>query len=270
MLIGLLIAVGDVVAENVEHENILSVQYGGSWQQDQYLSPLLYTGMHVGIGNEWWQPFRQETHLGRTGRLNNWAHVGRFETRFAWTYTPVRSNVLYSLGVRGGWGAYYGWRLADNRVQIILGPYLDVDITGKLQGRYYNKPFNGDMAADVMAMTGVSWSFKGKKTSYRLRYLIRANLIGVDYMPDYWQSYYEMSKGVIGRVRCSGMWNHRSLRHELTLDLQFPHSTWRVGISHEYTEYGERKMMFSDEKVALVVGTCFRYRLRPNHDLTTF
>ena len=74
-IIGLLLAVVPVMAEHVEHENILRLQYGGSWQQDQYLSPLLYTGMHVGMGNEWWPPFRQETRLGRAGRLTHWAHV---------------------------------------------------------------------------------------------------------------------------------------------------------------------------------------------------
>ena len=42
---------------NVEHEDILTIQGGGMWLQDQYLSPLLYDGVSVGITNEWWQAF---------------------------------------------------------------------------------------------------------------------------------------------------------------------------------------------------------------------
>ncbi len=89
-------------------------------------------------------------------------------------------------------------------------------------------------------------------------------------MPDYWQSYCELTESIQGKVRCAGMWNHRTLHHELTLDMQFPHSTWRVGVQHEYSEYGQPNMMFSHEQVSVVVGTCFRYKLNPKKDFTIF
>ena len=131
-----------------------------------------------------------------------------------------------------------------------------------------NKPYSMDIVAEIDAMAFVSYSFGGKKTSYRLRYLIRTNLIGVDFMPDYWQSYYEITEGIAGKIRCAGMWNHRYLNHELTLDMQFKHSTWRIGVRHEYLEYGEKSMWFSREQVSAVIGTCFRYRTKGNHRLT--
>lgn len=252
-------------AENVEHENILHISFGGGWMQDQYLSPLLYKGLRVGLGNEWWQPFSKEIEKKEQSE-SRWEHVGRIDTQFDWLYNPTKSNVIYALDIRAGWGAYYAWCWENLGLQVILGPYLDVDCTAKLHGTNVNKPYSMDAAVDVMAMTGVSYAFHGKKTSYRLRYLLRTNLIGVDYLPDYWQSYYEMGEGVIGKVRCSGMWNHRTLRHELTLDMQFPHSTWRVGVRHEYLEYGIKNMMFSHEQVSLVVGSVFRYKLKPNHN----
>lgn len=263
IIVGCWLLLFPLLAVNIEHENVLRVSFGGAWVQDQYLSPLLYKGYRVGIGNEWWQPFRRtENRVG-----SRWEHVGSFDVKFAWMYNPVKSNVIYSLGLRGGWGAYYLWSFDPQGVRLLLGPYLDIDYAGRLHGRSVNKPYSMDIAADVDVMAGVRYVFKGKKTSYRLQYLCRANLIGVDYMPDYWQSYYEMTEGVLGRVRCSGMWNHRMIRHALTLDMQFPHSTWRVGVEHSYLEYGIKGMMFSREQVSLVVGTVFRYRLRPNHNL---
>lgn len=270
VLAGVLLLCLPVHGENVDHENILKLRFGGTWIQDPYLSPSRYSGLHVGIGNEWWQDFRKESRLGRAGKLEHWHHVGRVDAQFGWTYNPVKSNVLYNIGLQAGWGAYYSWIFAPQGVQIMLGPYLDFDYMGRLHARNVNKPYSMDIATDIMAMAGVSYAFKGTKTSYRLRYLIRANLIGVDFMPDYWQSYYELTEGIPGRVRCSGMWNHRTLRHELTMDMQFPHSTWRVGIAHEYMEYGDKNSMFSREQVALIVGTCFRYRLNPKHNLTAF
>jgi len=255
-----------VQAENVEHENVLHLSYGGAWIQDQYLSPVRYTGMMVGIGNEWWQPFSKQEEKKNEGK-HHWAHVGRIDTRFDWTYTPTRSNVVYGLNLRGGWGAYYMWNFPTPCLHLFVGPYMDINYRGKLIGSSVNKPYSMDASIDLMAMAGVGYSFHGKKTSYRLRYQILVNMIGVDYMPDYWQSYYEMGEGILGKVRCSGMWNHRNLRHEITLDMQFPHSTWRIGCRHEYLEYGEKNMMFSHEQVAIVIGSIFRYRLKPNHNL---
>lgn len=255
-------------AENVEHENVLHVNYGGMWQQDQYLSPLLYSGMRVGLGNEWWQPFRQESRLGRQGKLTNWAHTGRVDVSFGWVYNQPHSNGMYALGIQGGWGAFYTWQFPKAGVQIWLGPYLGLDFMPRTILSNVNKPYSMDAAVQMEAMGGVSYSFAARNTSYRLRYAVRANLIGVDFMPNYWQSYYELTEGIEGIVRCAGMWNHRYLNHELTLDMQFLHSTWRVGVRHEYLEYGQSDMWFSREQISAVVGTCFRYKLKPNKRLT--
>lgn len=256
-------------AENVEHESVLHLNYGGMWQQDQYLSPLLYRGMKVGLGNEWWQPYRTSTRLGKTGKLDNWQHLGSVNLQFAWTYNPTYSNLIYSVGLQGGWGTFYTWSFRDWGVQVLLGPYVELDCMPKRHGSNVNKPYSVDFAADIMAMGGVSYSFHGPHTSYRLRYMARVNLIGVDFLPDYWQSYYEIASDISGDLRCSGVWNHITIRHNLTLDLQFPHSTWRVGVGHEYVGYG-KDIMFSREQVFATIGTCFRYRVRPNHNLTEF
>lgn len=245
-----------------EHENVLHISYGGLWQQDQYLSPLLYSGQRVGIGNEWWQGFRCDT-------SSHWRHVGRVDGRFGWTYNTVGTNLMYSLGIDIGWGAYYTWRFKTG-IELLVGPYLEADWMGKMHGNSVNKPYSMDVAIDLCAMGGVGWSFAGHRTSYRLRYLIRANMVGMDFVPDYWQSYYELSEGVQGKVRCSSLANHRRLRHGLTLDMQLWHSTWRVGVEHEYLEYGERDMMFSREEVCAVIGCIWHYKIRPTKDMTVW
>lgn len=267
---------------NPEHENIFRLSYGGLWQQDQYLSPLLYSGQRVGIGNEWWQTFRRTpikgwstastdtTDLANLPIQGRWHHIGRFDAQFGWTYSSAHTNLIYSLGVSGGWGAYYSWCFRRTGIELLLGPYLDFDWLGKMHGSSVNKPFSIDVALDLCAMGGVAWTFRARTTSYRLRYLVRANVVGVDFLPDYWQSYYELAEGVPGRVRCTTLTNHRTLRHELTMDMQFHRSTWRVGVAHEYVEYGERGMMFSREQVSAVVGCIWHYRINPAKSLTAW
>jgi hypothetical protein len=114
-----------------------------------------------------------------------------------------------------------------------------------------------------MALAGIQWSFYGKKTSYRLRYRIRINIIGFDYIPDYWQSYYEIVSGVPGLARCSGHWNHNVVRHELSLDMQFPHSTWRVGAEHEFLNYSTSNMQFTRNQVNIIIACIWNYYIKP-------
>ena len=238
-----------------EHENVLSIRYGGTWLQDQYLSPLLYSGQQIGLSNEWWQGFKKDS-------TRHWQHVGQAHITGAMAYSERMNNLINSVGLQGGWGAQYVWKWQDIGLQALVGPYLDVELWGKMQASNVNKPYSMDLSLNMCAMGGVSWTFNAKKSSYRLRYLARFNVIGMDYVPDYWQSYYEMGEGFLGDFRCAGLWNHRHLKHELTMDMQLKRSTWRVGIAHEYLEYGTKAMMFSRETVSAVVGCVWQYKTR--------
>lgn len=253
--------------DTIMHTNVLTVKAGWGYQLDTYLSPLAYTGWQVGIGNEWWQPFRRDTRLGRTGRLTNWAHVGRVEINGFRNINSAKSNLINGFECNGGWGAFYCWTWYDHRLKVFLGPYLEAGLTVRNISVNVNKPYSVEVGMDVMAMSGLAWSFYGRKTSYRLNYQIRTNLIGFDFMPDYWQSYYELAEGVRGVPRCSGHWNHHTVKHELTLDMQFPHSTWRIGAAHNYINYGNADLHFIRNQVNIVIGCIWQYRIKANAPL---
>lgn len=261
------VAAGAPSGESIEHTNVLKVKGGGIYQLDTYLSPLAYRGFAVGIGNEWWQPFRQDTRLDKTGRLANWAHVGRVDVSGFRTMNAARSNGITGVDIHGGWGAFYCQRWSDTRLKVFAGPYIEAGLTVRNMNTNVNKPVSLDIAADVMAMGGIAWSFYGKKTSYRLHYQIRTNLIGLDCMPHYWQSYYELTEGVPGEIRCSGHWNHHTVKHELGIDMQFIHSTWRLGVGHDYTNYHSNNQQFIHNSVNLIIGCIWNYRLQGNKRL---
>lgn len=268
-VIGLLFALAGMVhaEEGVEHTNVLKLKFGWNYQLDTYLSPLGYNGIEIGIGNEWWQPFRQDTKLGQTGKLTNWAHVGRIDVCGAKQISSARNNLIYGLGVSGGWGAFYHWQWCENRLRLLLGPYLETELYIREIASNTNKPYSFDIAVDGMMMGGLSWSFYGKKTSYRLHYLIRTNIVGFDFLPDYWQSNYELAKGIQGTPRCSGHWNHHTVKHALSLDMQFPHSTWRLGAEHVYVNYGTKDLHFERNEISLVLGCIWNYRIQANKRL---
>lgn len=238
---------------NSEHESLLSISYGGIWLQDQYLSPLLYSGQQIGIQKEWWSYFKKDDSF-------SWQHFGKIGLNGGMAYSEMKNNLIYSVGVQGGWGALHSWNIPKTGVNFLLGPYLNLDFMAKSHAVQVNKPYSMDIGLDACAIGGICWAFKIKETSFRLRYLAQGNVIGLDYLPDYWQSYYEQTEGVLGKFRCSGMWNRRHLQHELTFDVQLKRSTWRIGIEHEYLEYGTKKMMFSRETVSAIVGCIFWVR----------
>ena len=245
-------------AEPVEHENILKVKYGWVYQLDPYFSPLAFTGNEIGIANEWWQPFRR---TNKDGQPMNWSHVGAIDIHGLRAYNSAYTNLIYGFGFHAGWGAYYRFSWFDNRLCLILGPYLEADFMAREIASNVNKPLSFDVGIDVMAMAGLQWTFYGKKTSYRLRYRVRTNIIGFDWLPDYWQSYYEIATGVPGTARCSGPWNHNVVRHELSLDFQFPHSTWRLGAEHEFLNYSTPEMQFVRNQFNIIVACIWHYRL---------
>ena len=240
-------------AYNSEYESVLNISYGGIWLQDQYLSPLLYSGQQIGIQREWWSYFPKQDNW-------YWQHVGKIHLSVGMAYSELMNNLVYSGGVQGGWGALHFWYIGQTGVNIFIGPFMNVDFMAKSHAVQVNKPYSMDIGMDACVMGGINWAFKIKETSFRLRYLSQANIIGVDYLPDYWQSYYEQTEGVLGQFRCSGMWNRRHLQHELTFDIQLKRSTWRIGLEHEYLEYGTKKMMFSRETVSAIIGCIFWVR----------
>ena len=248
-----------IAQEGVEHDNILKVKIGTGYQLDSYLSPLGYTGLQYGIGNEWWQPFRKDTQLGQTGKLDHWAHVGRFDIAGVHYRNTPRTNRISGVQLSGGWGAFYEWRWYDDRLRVLVGPYLEAEFNVREHASNVNKIVSLDI--------GLSWSFYGKKTSYRLNYLLRTNLIGFDYLPEYWESYYEIVEGVPGQARCSGHWNHNTVKHELSLDMQFPHSTWRVGAEHHFVRYGTSDLHFMRHQLSIVIGCRWKYKIHANAKL---
>jgi len=259
-------------AENVEHENVLQLQYGGEWTADSYLSPLLYDGQYIGLGNEWWQDFqRLENKELKNGCTGKWLHLGKADVKGGRSYSERGNNYIYNLGFRGGWGALYNWQwdtgamkgTDGSTLELMVGPYLDVDFMIREMGNNVNKPVSLDGGIDVDAMAGISWAFRYRSTGYRMRYIVRTNILGMEWLPDYWTSYYEVSEGVNTEGSIAFGWpgNRHSVHQEFTFDLQFKHSTWRVGIEHEYLRYGREGMHFARQSVGVIVGTVFNYKV---------
>ena len=51
---------------------------------------------------------------------------------------------------------------------------------------------------------------------------------------------------------------------KMSLDMQFPHTTWRIGAEHYFVYYNTKYMHFMRNQICLVVGCCWKYKTRAN------
>ena len=242
----------EIVYEGMLHEDILSIRWGGINMYDQYISPLLYKGQFIALQKEWWQHFKQQ----------DWEHTGKVKLQGGRMYNKAYTNMIYALGVQGGWGGQFdfGRMTGINGLHLFLGPYLDADIMAKELINNVNKPYSIDVAVDIKAHAGIAYCFSFRNTSYRVRYTVLTSLLGTQFVPEYGQSYYEITEGIIGgTIGFSSLHNRLTLRHELTFDMQFPHLSWRIGVEHEYMKHSMNNLDFQREQVSLVIGAVFNY-----------
>lgn len=244
-----------VRAVGIEHEYSLWLSYGGKFQQDEYLSPLLYNGQAIGIGSSWQQAFLRDS---------AWTHTGELYVSGALLQNRPKRNVMYNVGLQTGWGADYQFQQLMNvrGFNIALGPYLDLDYSGRFHGTNVNKPYSMDLGLSLCARMGLSYRFSARHSSYRVRYMVMTSLAGVQYVPDYWESYYELSGSLRDGFAFASLHNKQSVRQILALDMQFRRSAWTIGIRHEYLHYAIHNIVMRREEVALVIGTSFRYTTR--------
>jgi len=261
-----------------EHTDIFSVEYGYSQMLDGYLSPLVYDGQHIGLKNEWWTHFTDSN--SHHQEIYNWRHVGMLNIEGARLYNQQRTNIVYSLRAQAGWGAH---RIFDtsvnpapgtsnNRLKGYVGPYLDLDFMGKEMVRNVNKPYSFDIGLDCKIMLGGEYKFMySHKHDYgfRLHYLLTMNMLGMEWMQDYWQSYYETTEGVNlnKSISFTHPFNRQNLMQDLGFDIAFPYTAWRLGVRHEYMHYGTKEMPFYRQTISGYLGIIFSYKVRTPHPI---
>lgn len=105
---------------------------------------------------------------------------------------------------------------------------------------------------------GISYAFAAKRTSYRVNYDMNINLIGMMFVPEYGESYYEISEGIMrGTVHFASLHNCIRFRQLLSFDMQFKRSAWRIGVEYFYGRQSANQLHFQTEQISLVVGTIF-------------
>lgn len=236
--------------------NVLYAFYSGQWLSDSYLSPLTYDGWNAGAGGEWW----------RESRFYGWRRIGSLQALGGKIIQSQHHNSISYFDIQGGWGMNHSWLydtgaskgINGSSLEVYVGPYLDLDFMMKNISSNVNKPYSFDMGIDAELMAGVSYRFYHNKQAYRVLYEGRINALGVMWMPDYGESYYEVTEKVLkSSVSFAYPGNRQFIHQQMAMDFQFKKYIWRVGVRHEYLHYGDKNRHFARQSVSAVIGCIF-------------
>lgn len=198
-------------------------EVGASNLADTYLTPLKYSGWHMGLHYDRMQAmgFNPENWVMR---LRTGLHVDK-------TMNHRRNATMWYWGVDFSWSMMRRWRL-QNGLSAGIGGEARLDA-----GCYYNTR-NGNnpaaaKAAITMGLTGyAAWNGHIGRIPLTLRYQPSMPLVGAFFSPSYGELYYEIYLGNhSGLVHPAWVGNYFWLENLLTADIHLGNTSLRVGYS---------------------------------------
>ncbi len=189
---------------------------------DTYLSPQEYQGVEVRV-------LRESCRMSRLmqGRV---MRQTLFQAHVGYTHNRVDNNNTFSSLCNWNYALHYRFPLSP-QLTLTAGAMADLNGGFVYNLRNGNNPAQARGYANLSATGMAIWKVKMRRKPVTLRYQLSFPLMGLQFMPEYGQSYYEIfslghGKGVIN---FTSLHNQPSLRQFLSADLPVGKSTLRVG-----------------------------------------
>lgn len=229
------------------HQDELSVIVGTLQQRDSYLSPLWYEGLVLGLHNTWSQDFKKRPH---------WWHQGYMGLDIAMLQNHFHTNMMMNLLLDVGWKAYYR-AVNVGGFELGVGPAVGLQLSGRLHVKNVNKPVSVDGGFDGNAVVHLRYSLPRPKCHFGIRYEAQLNLLGCDYLPDYWQLPDEKSIGQ--NIRFTHLGNRRNFVEQAFVDFLWRSAGVSAGVRHEYNHTLGKGLVMERSLVAFVITVTFNY-----------
>lgn len=185
---------------------------GSAHVLDTYLSPQAYKGMDFRLSRE----SVRMTRIGGGGKV--WQQLF-FQTDLGYTHNRVDNNNTLSLLANWNYGLHRRFPLTHN-FRLTVGGVADLNGGFVYNMRNGNNPAQARAYANLDASGGFLWDLRLARRPLNLRYQLNVPLLGVMFMPEYGQSYYEIfSLGHAGGVvNFTSLHNQPALRQIISAD----------------------------------------------------
>lgn len=242
------------------------VEAGSSHLLDSYLSPLHYTGWHVGLSYE------------RTQAMKFSPRKWRQQLRIGAIYDDAdnpsgNASIIYA-SVNAGWGMSRMWRLPHN-LWVSGGGIAMVNLGAMYASRNSNNPV-GVKADITLGITGeAGWKVKLGRLPIDLRWQTTLPLIGAMFSQEYDELYYEIYLGNHhGLAHCAYPGNLFRWNNLVTADLAVSATRIRVGFRSDIFSSSVNHITTRNFSYAFVLGVvtdwvCLSPRATKRNDVIT-
>jgi len=231
------------------------LEAGSSHLADTYLTPLHYSGTHLGFTYERTQAMKfdpshwiMQLSVGIGGNIDE---------------NPAKNANMVSIDLSARWGMMRRWRVPCD-VTVGIGPAIAINGGCLYLNRNGNNPASAKAAANVGALGYASWSHKVWKVPFTLRYQAHLPVAGCFFSPDYGELYYQIYMGDRSGLAHTSWWgNYFRLDNLLTADLHFGSTTLRLGYRCDIFSSKVNHLVTRDISHSLVVGVATEWLSLP-------
>ena len=179
---------------------------------DTYLSPQAYKGIDFRIS-------RESLRMLRRGGGDKWSRQVFFQADLGYTHNKVDNNNTLSMLANWNYGLHRHFPLTHN-LRLLAGGVADLNGGFVYNLRNGNNPAQARAYINLDASGMLLWDLRLAQRPLQLRYQLNLPLVGLMFMPEYGQSYYEIfSLGhADGVVNFTSLHNQPSLRQMVSAD----------------------------------------------------
>ncbi len=204
--------------------SIYTLEAGASHITDTYLSPIKYSGWHVGLNYERNQAMKFSP--------EKWVMQMKFSLFADHDQNIVRNRDLWYGELQFSWGMMRRWQLPYKGFSVGIGPSAGLKAGCIYLDRGGNNPASAKASVMINATGYVAWNGKIAGLPLTLRYQPTIPLAGAFFAPDYGELYYEIYLGNHSGLAHFGWWgNYFTFDHTLSADLHFGSTSLRIGYS---------------------------------------
>jgi hypothetical protein len=207
------------------------VGIGGANLYDTYLSPREYSGTELHVAYESFRSIHYSPRIFvRHLVQGSFTKTEKSETE--------SGNMLGAM-VQWNGNGYYRWTPL-NHLHLYVGGGVVFQGGGIYNTRNSNNPAQAKVSLQLAASGMCSYRFEGiHRFPLEVRYACTLPFLGVQFSPEYMESYYEMfSENSFGskNLRATSFGNALSFQHLLTIDFPLLRHTFRVGYQGNYRQ----------------------------------
>lgn len=200
-----------------------AVEVGSAHLADTYLSPIKYTGWHVGFDYHRYQAMKFDP--------DNWLMQLHANLGVDRTENPAQNATMWNLMLSADWGMMRKFRLPSvTGLTFALGGSTGVDLGCLYNTRNGNNPASAK-AAWTVNLTGLA-SYRTNLWRLPVTFTYQPTLpvAGVFFAPDYGEIYYEIYLGDRSGLVHGAWWgNYFKLDNQLSADLHLGATNLRLG-----------------------------------------